>query len=67
MRPESLHPNITPHGKAPYVIKPSGESGSAGVRYAATAEEAERFLAENEDSDHWIIKNIWKVRLIPSK
>ena len=49
-------PQYYPHGKAPYVIKPSGESGSAGVRYAATAEEAERFLAENEDSDHWIIQ-----------
>ena len=49
-------PQYHPHGKAPYVIKPSGESGSAGVRYAATAEEAERFLTENEDSDNWIIQ-----------
>lgn len=49
-------PRYYPGGSAPYVIKPSGESGSAGVRYAETAQEAEDFLAACKNPENWIVQ-----------
>lgn len=47
-------PVYYPEGEPPYIIKPSGESGSAGVRLAQTREEVERFFADCEDPENWI-------------
>ncbi len=49
-------PKYYPGGRAPYVIKPSGESGSAGVRYAKDAEEVREFLAGCRDAENWIVQ-----------
>ena len=49
-------PRYYPQGKPPYVIKPSGESGSAGVRRAETREEVEAFLSGREDRESWIVQ-----------
>lgn len=49
-------PKYYPGGKAPYVIKPSGESGSAGVRYARSEEEVQAFLADCQDPENWIVQ-----------
>ena len=45
-----------PQGEPPYIIKPSGESGSAGVRLVQTREEVEAFLAQCEDPGNWIVQ-----------
>lgn len=47
-------PAYYPEGHGPYIVKPSGESGSAGVRLLETAEEVESFLDSREDRDGWI-------------
>lgn len=49
-------PRYYPEGEPPYVIKPSGESGSAGVRRAESREEVEEFLAGCEEPDKWIVQ-----------
>lgn len=49
-------PRYYPAGKAPYIIKPSGDSGSKGVTYAETEEEVERFLAKCKDKRKWVIQ-----------
>ncbi len=49
-------PAYYPAGKPPYIIKPSEESGSAGVRCAETAKEVEEFLASRKDRDKWIVQ-----------
>lgn len=49
-------PRYYPEGEAPYVIKPSGESGSAGVHKAESREEVEAFLAGCSDPENWIIQ-----------
>jgi len=49
-------PRYYPEGEAPYVIKPSGESGSTGVRRAESREEVETFLASCENPENWIIQ-----------
>ncbi|MEY8369173.1 3-methylornithine--L-lysine ligase PylC [Anaerovoracaceae bacterium 42-11] len=49
-------PRYYPDGKAPYIMKPSGESGSAGVTYAETRDEAETFLAACPDPENWIVQ-----------
>lgn len=49
-------PRYYPEGQAPYVIKPSGESGSTGVRRAESREEVESFLANCEHPENWIIQ-----------
>lgn len=49
-------PKYYPEGEAPYVIKPSGESGSAGVRRAENREEVEAFLAKCKEPDKWIVQ-----------
>lgn len=49
-------PKYYPEGTAPYIMKPSRESGSAGVTYAETAEEVALFLAAQPDRDNWIVQ-----------
>lgn len=49
-------PRYYPEGKAPYVIKPSGESGSAGVRKAESKAEVEAFLAGCSEPENWIVQ-----------
>lgn len=49
-------PRYYPEGRPPYVIKPSGASGSAGVRRAETREEAAEFLAQQPDPESWIVQ-----------
>lgn len=49
-------PRYYPQGRAPYMIKPAKESGSAGIMYAETEEDAERFLAACPDPENWIIQ-----------
>lgn len=49
-------PKYYPGGKGPYVIKPSGESGSAGVRYVETAQEVQSFLDQCQDPGNWIVQ-----------
>lgn len=49
-------PRYYPDGRAPYVIKPSGESGSAGVRYAKTTEDVHGFLTDCADPENWIVQ-----------
>ena len=49
-------PRYYPQGRPPYIIKPSGESGSAGVRRAETREEVEAFLAGCERPEDWIVQ-----------
>ncbi|MGF6375868.1 pyrrolysine biosynthesis protein PylC [Clostridiales Family XIII bacterium PM5-7] len=45
-----------PEGKAPYIIKPSGESGSVGVTYAETEEAVEAFYLAHPDKENWIVQ-----------
>ncbi len=47
-------PVYYPQGEPPYIIKPSGESGSAGVRLVQTREEVEAFMAQCENPANWI-------------
>lgn len=51
-------PAYYPDCKAPYIAKPSAESGSAGVQRLATEEEAEHFLSnlKPEEKGEWIIQ-----------
>ena len=49
-------PRYYPEGEAPYIIKPSGESGSKHVQYAETAEDVEKFLAVCDNPDSWVIQ-----------
>lgn len=47
-------PRYYPECAGPYIIKPSEESGSSGVRRAQTAREVEAFLAAAERPQEWI-------------
>lgn len=47
-------PVYYPQGEPPYIIKPSGESGSAGVRLANTRAEVEEFFALCDNPENWI-------------
>lgn len=47
-------PIYYPQGEPPYIIKPSGESGSAGVSLANTRAEVEEFFAACKDPENWI-------------
>jgi pyrrolysine biosynthesis protein PylC len=49
-------PRYYPYGKAPYIIKPSGESGSSGVRKAETESEVEDFLLAEGKDGMWVIQ-----------
>lgn len=49
-------PRYYPKGRPPYIIKPSGESGSAGVRRAESREAVEAFLAGCEEPEDWIVQ-----------
>lgn len=49
-------PCYYPNCKTPYIIKPSGESGSTGVRRANTGAEVEAFLANEGKSGNWVIQ-----------
>ncbi|QIB69992.1 3-methylornithine--L-lysine ligase PylC [Aminipila butyrica] len=49
-------PLYYPQGKAPYIAKPSGESGSVGVTFLETDLQVEDFLANQSDSDQWIVQ-----------
>ncbi|MGI6733155.1 MAG: 3-methylornithine--L-lysine ligase PylC [Anaerovoracaceae bacterium] len=51
-------PAYYPHCKAPYIAKPSKESGSAGVRCLRTKGEVELFLSnlKPDEKDGWIIQ-----------
>jgi len=47
-------PRYFPEGHGPYIVKPSGESGSEGVRLLETADEVEEFLQGCQDREDWI-------------
>lgn len=49
-------PLYFPAGKCPYIIKPSGESGSTGVRKAESTEEAAGFLAAAANPAEWVVQ-----------
>ena len=49
-------PGYYPDCKSPYIIKPSGESGSIGVRKAISAEEVEVFLSCWEGRGNWVVQ-----------
>ncbi len=49
-------PRYYPDGRAPYIIKPSGASGSCGVTYAESTAEVECFLTRCPDPENWIIQ-----------
>jgi len=49
-------PRCYPESGGPYIIKPSGESGSAGVFRAESEEEAGRFLTGASNKDAWVIQ-----------
>lgn len=49
-------PQYYPYGNQKYIIKPSGESGSAGVRMTNTAAEVEKFLNTELNSKEWVIQ-----------
>ena len=47
-------PRYYPLCEGPYIVKPSGESGSAGVFFAATDIDVRRFLEGKSDAENWI-------------
>lgn len=49
-------PEYYPEGKPPYMMKPSCESGSAGISYAETGREVEEFLQKAENPQEWIVQ-----------
>lgn len=55
-------PVYYPKCDPPYIIKPSGESGSAGVRYAETDGEVKKFLEEVSDPSQWVVQEYLKGR-----
>ncbi|MBR0597396.1 3-methylornithine--L-lysine ligase PylC [Sinanaerobacter chloroacetimidivorans] len=49
-------PCYYPRCKSPYIIKPSGESGSTGVQKAATSREVEAFLKIEGAAGSWVVQ-----------
>jgi len=49
-------PRYFPDCKSPYIIKPSGESGSVGVRRAETKTEVEAFLKSVNNPADWVVQ-----------
>lgn len=49
-------PSYYPDCQGPFIVKPSQESGSSGVRRMATSAEVELFLARHKQKDEWIIQ-----------
>jgi pyrrolysine biosynthesis protein PylC len=49
-------PQYYPNCKSPYILKPSGESGSAGVRKLTTHSEVENFLRNEGKQGNWVIQ-----------
>ena len=49
-------PRYYPSGKAPYVVKPSGSSGSEGVRKISTEEELEQLLNKVPAGEKWVVQ-----------
>lgn len=49
-------PLYYPRGQAPYILKPSGESGSTGVTFAETEQQVEDFLNRQKDKENWIVE-----------
>jgi len=47
-------PRYFPECEGPYILKPSGESGSSGVSRAEDADEVRRFLNEAVNPGNWI-------------
>ena len=47
-------PGYYPNCEAPFIVKPSGESGSTGVSYYETAEELEAFLKAALPGEEWV-------------
>lgn len=47
-------PRYYPDCKAPYIVKPSGFSGSEGVRRIRTEEELKQFLAKIPPAENWV-------------
>lgn len=47
-------PKHYPNCKAPYIVKPSGSSGSEGIHRINTEEELNRFLKTASPEKHWI-------------
>ncbi len=49
-------PAYYPNCKAPYIVKPSTESGSSGVRCLLNKEEVELFLSQLQPGQEWIVQ-----------
>ncbi|MCL1982799.1 MAG: 3-methylornithine--L-lysine ligase PylC [Clostridiales bacterium] len=49
-------PRYFPECRGPYIVKPSGESGSDGVFRVETAWDARRFLAAVSDPENWVVQ-----------
>jgi pyrrolysine biosynthesis protein PylC len=49
-------PRYYPNGKAPYIVKPSGSSGSEGVRKISTEEELKQLLSKVPAGEKWVIQ-----------
>lgn len=49
-------PKYYPCCDAPYIAKPSSESGSSGVQYFETAEALEDFIRDVSDKEKWVIQ-----------
>lgn len=49
-------PLYYPEGQAPYIIKPSEESGSVGVRKAESAEVVMQFYHDIADLEEWVVQ-----------
>ncbi|MCL1808853.1 MAG: 3-methylornithine--L-lysine ligase PylC [Clostridiales bacterium] len=49
-------PQYFPECRGPYIVKPSGESGSDGVFRAETAIDARRFLAGVQNPENWVVQ-----------
>lgn len=49
-------PCYYPDCKSPYIIKPSGESGSTGVKKLNTGSEVEAFLSKEGKAGNWVIQ-----------
>lgn len=49
-------PEYFPGGGGPYIMKPSGESGSAGVMRAETKEAVRAFLSKTDAPEEWVVQ-----------
>lgn len=49
-------PRYYPECGGPYILKPSGDSGSAGVLRVESEAEVRRFLSETKNPENWVVQ-----------